>query len=510
MKEEEEVDQDVTITREDREVTVARFIGGLKKEIVDVVELQHYMEIEDLLHKAIQVERQLKSKSSYKFASSSSSSWRSNWKNNKVVTNSKEDVKAKYSNAPSKGVGHIASQCPNKRSMVTRDNGEIEHSSDDEIPPFEDYSDVEVAAPVNGDILVNRHALSVEPKEDGDMEQCEHNFHTRYHINDKVCSMIIDSGSCINVASTILVEKINLQIAKHPRPYKLRWLSNIGEVKDDKQVSMSFAIENYKDEVLCDVVLMEVGHILLGRPWQLNRKVIHNRRSMKNFSSIVAPLNDLVKKDVVFKWNDVHEKAFNLLKDKLTNALVLCLPNFDKTFEIECDASSVGIGVVLMQESKPIAYFSEKLSGVVLNYSTYDNELYALFLKSQGKLQKRHAKWLEFIEMFPYVIKYKKSKGNTMAKVLSRRKQKAKFVKKLHVKVRANIEKRNGQYARQANKGHVMTFEPGDGVWDEEFDSRTNPFEEGGNDRNSTDKDKDNLYDVGGPMIRSKTTTIKQ
>ncbi|RDY05594.1 hypothetical protein CR513_10538, partial [Mucuna pruriens] len=59
---------------EDHEVTMARFIGGLKKEIVDMVELQHYMEIEDLLHKAIQVERQLKSKSSSKFASSSSSS----------------------------------------------------------------------------------------------------------------------------------------------------------------------------------------------------------------------------------------------------------------------------------------------------------------------------------------------------------------------------------------------------------------------------------------------------
>ncbi|RDX76064.1 Retrovirus-related Pol polyprotein from transposon 17.6, partial [Mucuna pruriens] len=300
--------------------------------------------------------------------------------------------------------------------------------------------------------------------------------------------------------------------------------------------------------------------------------------------------------DVVFKWDDVHEKAFNLLKDKLTNALVLCLPNFDKAFKIECDAFSVGIGVVLMQESKPIAYLSEKLSGAALNYSTYDKKLYALvrtlqswqyylwsrefiihfdhqsleFLKSQGKLQKRHAKWLELIKMFRYVIKYKKGKGNTMANALSRRKQKAKFVKKLHANVRANVEKRNGQYARQANKGHVMTFKPRDGVWGhrrkekfptrrkyklqargdgtfqvlerindyaykldlstaygnvsstlnvvdlslhvvgEKFDSRTNPFEEGGNDRNPIDKDKDNLCDIGGPRTRSKTKTIKQ
>ncbi|RDY10241.1 Retrovirus-related Pol polyprotein from transposon 17.6, partial [Mucuna pruriens] len=100
--------------------------------------------------------------------------------------------------------------------------------------------------------------------------------------------------------------------------------------------------------------------------------VDEEKRFVKNFSSIAAPLNELVKKDV-----DVHEKAFNLLKDKLTNAPVLCLPNFDKAFEIECDASGVGIGDVLMQESKPITYFSEKLSGDTLNYSTYDKELYA-------------------------------------------------------------------------------------------------------------------------------------
>ncbi|RDY05927.1 hypothetical protein CR513_10182, partial [Mucuna pruriens] len=61
------------------------------------------MEIEDLLHKAIQVERQLKSKSSSSFASSSISSWRSNWKNSIVVTNSKEEVIVKYSNALPKG-----------------------------------------------------------------------------------------------------------------------------------------------------------------------------------------------------------------------------------------------------------------------------------------------------------------------------------------------------------------------------------------------------------------------
>ena len=62
----------------------------------------------------------------------------------------------------------------------------------------------------------------------------------------------------------------------------------------------------------------------------------------------------------------------------LTNALIFVLPDFSKPFELECDASGVGIGVVLLQGGHPIAYFSEKLHGATLNYPTYDKELYAL------------------------------------------------------------------------------------------------------------------------------------
>jgi hypothetical protein len=57
---------------------------------------------------------------------------------------------------------------------------------------------------------------------------------------------------------------------------------------------------------------------------------------------------------------------------------LLQLSNFNKTFEIECDASGIGIGAILMQDRRPITFFSEKLSGAVLNYPTYNKELYAL------------------------------------------------------------------------------------------------------------------------------------
>jgi len=142
-----------------------------------------------------------------------------------------------------------------------------------------------------------------------------------------------------------------------------------------------------------------------------------------------------------------QDQAFDTLKARLTSAPLLQLPDFGKTFELECDASGVGIGGLLMQGGKPVAYFSEKLNGPTLNYSTYDKEFYALvrsletwqhylwpkefiihsdheslkYLRMQNKLNRRHAKWVEFIESFPYIIKHKKGKDNVIADALSRR-----------------------------------------------------------------------------------------
>ena len=89
---------------------------------------------------------------------------------------------------------------------------------------------------------------------------------------------------------------------------------------------------------------------------------------MKDFSTIAAPLNKVVKKSFGFKWGEEQELAFVLLKEKLCCEPVLALPDFMKAFEIECDVYGMGIGAVLMQDRRPIAYFSERLNGATLNY----------------------------------------------------------------------------------------------------------------------------------------------
>jgi len=109
-----------------------------------------------------------------------------------------------------------------------------------------------------------------------DASQRENIFHTRFLINNKVCSLIVDGGSCTNVASTKVVKKLGLPTIFHAKPYKFQWLSKEGEILVNKQVLIAFSIGKYKDELLCDVVLMEVTHILLGRQWQFDKKTLHD------------------------------------------------------------------------------------------------------------------------------------------------------------------------------------------------------------------------------------------
>ena len=100
-------------------------------------------------------------------------------------------------------------------------------------------------------------------------------------------------------------------------------------------------------------------------------------RFIRNFSTITTPMIEVLK-GTEFVWTSQAERSFEEFKEKLTHAPILALSCFDKVFSVECDASRVGIGEILIQESKPFAYFSEKLRDARRKYSTYDKEFFAI------------------------------------------------------------------------------------------------------------------------------------
>ncbi|XP_057550663.1 uncharacterized protein LOC130828721 [Amaranthus tricolor] len=170
------------------------------------------------------------------------------------------------------------------------------------------------------------------------------------------------------------------------------------------------------------------------------------RRFIRDFSSVMAPVTECTKHGK-FEWTAAAQKAFETLKEMMCKAPILKLPDFTKPFELECDASGVGIGAVLVQEGRPVAFFSEKLNNSRLNYSTYDKEFYAIirafdhwshylriqpfvlhtdheslkYINSQHKLSSRHARWVEFMQTFDFSAKYKVGKTNVIADALSRK-----------------------------------------------------------------------------------------
>ncbi|XP_059289340.1 uncharacterized protein LOC132042847 [Lycium ferocissimum] len=624
--------------------------------------------LEEAFHDASKVEADLKEERSYKDKSKSSSTWNkgkekwktSTWdkpKSNTQAPQAKFDYKAKGDDKAKKecqGRGHIASECPNRRTITIVRDGyrtDDEHEGGDgceeegERSECEGDSDEEVEIRYEEALnhaIVARRAMGALAREESD--QRENLFHARCKIVDKVCSLIIDGGSCTNAVSQFLVESMKFPTRKHTNPYKLQWFNECGEMRVNKQAIIKFRIGKYQDEILCDVVPMQACHLLLGRPWQFDVDAQHSGRTNKysfvvkgkkyilnpltpyqvsedyrvmrelrekyqreekekgeketllvisgegtslngskkcllakpsnclkgltrdtswnmkpcfrrkcpmayllesvfskidlrsgyhqirmspgdewktafktNFglyewlvmpfgltnapSTFMRLMNHVLKhfinKFVVVYFDDilVYSKSIEehvghlrqvfdvLLRERLFANIKKCAFCVDKVVflgfvvsanGVEVDEEKVesirtwptpknatdvrsfhglasfyrrvGIGGVLMQEGKPLAYFSEKLKGASLNYSTYD-ELYALVrvlthwqhylwhkefvirsdheslkhLKSQSKLNKRHAKWVELIEAFPYVIHYKKGKDNVVADALSRR-----------------------------------------------------------------------------------------
>lgn len=106
-------------------------------------------------------------------------------------------------------------------------------------------------------------------------------FNTRCTIQQKICDVIIDSGSTENIVSQVLVKTLGLVINPHPHSYKIGWMKQESEVKIQEVCRVPFSIRKfYKNEIHCDVVDMDACQILLGRLWQYDVDVVH--KGMQN------------------------------------------------------------------------------------------------------------------------------------------------------------------------------------------------------------------------------------
>nr|GFB37718.1 putative reverse transcriptase domain-containing protein [Tanacetum cinerariifolium] len=131
---------------------------------------------------------------------------------------------------------------------------------------------------------------------------------------------------------------------------------------------------------------------------------------------VIAYASRQLKKNKKYIWGENQESAFQVLKKKLCEAPILALPEGNDDFVVYCDVSHQGLGAVLMQREKVIAYASRQLKPHEDNYTTHDLELRAVI-----ELNMRQRRWLEFLVDYDCEIRYHPGKANVIADALSRK-----------------------------------------------------------------------------------------
>jgi hypothetical protein len=173
--------------------------------------------------------------------------------------------------------------------------------------------DVEAEDVEGGRSLVMRKVLLTPEKEVESSVQRTRLFRTACKTKGWACKVIVDSGSTDNLVSTEMVEKLELETTDHPSPYKVSWLQKGHQVNVTKQCLVEFKIGGYNDKILCDVIPMDVCHLLLGRPWQYDRNVIHDGRmntytlEKNGRTHMLLPIKDKEVKPEVSNTSTSHE-----------------------------------------------------------------------------------------------------------------------------------------------------------------------------------------------------------
>ncbi|GJX68560.1 putative reverse transcriptase domain-containing protein [Tanacetum coccineum] len=210
------------------------------------------------------------------------------------------------------------------------------------------------------------------------------------------------------------------------------------------------------------------------------------RRFIEGFSKIAKPMTKLTQKNVKFDWGEKEEAAFQLIKQKLCSVPILALPKGSENFIVYCDASHKGLGTMLLQNEKVIAYASRQLKIHEKNYTTHDLELGAVVfalklwrhylygtrctvftdhkslqhILDQKELNMRQRRWLELLSDYDCDIRYHPGKANVVADALSRKERsKPLRVRALVMTIGLNLPKQILEAQTKALKPENLTAE---------------------------------------------------
>ncbi|XP_074265604.1 uncharacterized protein LOC141588046 [Silene latifolia] len=249
---------------EKEELRVARFIKGLTPAIATKVEIQNYDGFSDVCRLALKFEKHDKARKPYAYSKGQSSGTNSYSRPapSKAKEIPKEEPKDKGKGVAEpkggslrrcfkcQGYGHIANECPQKRALTAQELCDM-------IPVF---------------VTPEEETVQGNVETDG-----EGKVYDLDPLSEEEC--LVSAGSCANVVARDLVDELKLQTKDRVKPYKLHWLNGENGIQVKKQALVSLSLGPYADEVWCDIIPMNACHILLGRPWQFDRKVEHDGRA---------------------------------------------------------------------------------------------------------------------------------------------------------------------------------------------------------------------------------------
>ena len=171
--------------------------------------------------------------------------------------------------------------CPNSKRVLLTQDGYV--SASDEEKSAGSSSDEAEETEVDGyELAAKCKNLMVQRVPEDRIEgqgQGWEIFQSQCTVKESTCKLVIDGGSYTNIVSKSLVDSLSLPTWNHLQPHCIEWLYNSGKLKVTHKARLKFSIGAYEDTVVCDVLPMDACHVLLGRPWQFDRRSTHEGRS---------------------------------------------------------------------------------------------------------------------------------------------------------------------------------------------------------------------------------------